>query len=124
MTLLRLRPMLSTDKLEETIVFYTSKLGFEPVNIDMEIGWASLHRDHVEIMLSKPNAHRPFAGPVYTGSFYINTNDVDALWESLKNEVAVVYEIESFGYGMREFAIYDNNGYILQFGQPMETIVH
>lgn len=51
-------------------------------------------------------------------------NDVDALWESLKNEVDVVYEIENFGYGMREFAIYDNNGYILQFGQPVETIAH
>ena len=22
-------------------------------------------------------------------------------------------------YGMREFAIYDNNGYVLQFGQPL-----
>jgi len=28
----------------------------------------------------------------------------------------VVYPIESFDYGMREFAIRDNNGYILQFG--------
>jgi hypothetical protein len=26
------------------------------------------------------------------------------------------YTIENFEYGMREFAIYDNNGYMLQFG--------
>ena len=26
-------------------------------------------------------------------------------------------EIETFEWGMREFAIYDNNGYVLQFGQ-------
>jgi len=28
----------------------------------------------------------------------------------------ICYEIETFEWGMREFAIYDNNGYILQFG--------
>jgi hypothetical protein len=30
----------------------------------------------------------------------------------------VAYPLEDFHYGMREFAIYDNNGYMLQFGQP------
>lgn len=29
------------------------------------------------------------------------------------------YPVEDFGYGMREFAIYDNNGYLLQFGQEI-----
>ena len=29
------------------------------------------------------------------------------------------YPIEDFHYGMREFAIFDNNGYLLQFGQPL-----
>ena len=32
----------------------------------------------------------------------------------------VVYPMETFGYGMREFAVYDNNGYLLQFGQETE----
>jgi hypothetical protein len=32
----------------------------------------------------------------------------------------VVYPIEDFSYGMREFAIRDNSGYILQFGKPTE----
>jgi hypothetical protein len=27
--------------------------------------------------------------------------------------------MEDFAYGMREFAIYDNNGYMLQFGAPV-----
>ena len=43
--------------------------------------------------------------------------DVDALWERLKDVVRVCYPIEDFEYGMREFGIYDNNGYLLQFGQ-------
>lgn len=32
---------------------------------------------------------------------------------------SVVYPIETFAYGMREFAIRDNNGYILQFGREV-----
>jgi len=35
----------------------------------------------------------------------------------LKDKVRVCYPLENFEYGMREFAIYDNNGYLLQFGQ-------
>jgi hypothetical protein len=29
--------------------------------------------------------------------------------------------MEDFEYGMREFAIRDNNGYILQFGQEISS---
>ena len=36
-----------------------------------------------------------------------------------QDKARVVYPIENFFYGMREFAIRDNNGYILQFGQEI-----
>lgn len=42
---------------------------------------------------------------------------MDALWAQLREKAAVVYPIESFDYGMREFAIRDVDGYVLQFGQ-------
>ena len=36
------------------------------------------------------------------------------------DRVRICYPIETFDYGMREFAIYDdNNGYVLQFGRPL-----
>jgi len=35
--------------------------------------------------------------------------------------VRICYPIETFEYGMREFAIYDNNGYLLQFGEAVVT---
>ncbi|HKD80926.1 MAG TPA: hypothetical protein VKH81_14610 [Candidatus Angelobacter sp.] len=44
---------------------------------------------------------------------------MDALWDEIKDRANVVYPLESFYYGMREFAIRDNNGYILQFGQEI-----
>ena len=55
-----------------------------------------------------------------SGSLYLYSSDVDAAWSELKEKAAVCYEIETFDYGMREFAVYDNNGYIVQFGQPVQ----
>ena len=43
----------------------------------------------------------------------------EQIWERLKDKTNVCYPIETFEYGMREFAIYDNNGYLLQFGQEI-----
>jgi uncharacterized glyoxalase superfamily protein PhnB len=68
-----------------------------------------------------PNAHRPFDTPAFTGSLYFNVDDAAALWATVKDHARVCYPIEDFHYGMREFAIFDNNGYLLQFGQPLSA---
>ncbi len=117
-----LRPILWTDNLEETINFYVGILGFIPGEKNKDWGWASLYNGNVEIMLSKLNAHTSFDKPLFTGSFYFNTNDVNNLWENLKTKARICYEIDTFEWDMREFAIYDNNGYILQFGQNISEI--
>ena len=112
-----IRPMLAVNSIDDTILFYCNTLGFECVNrLD---GWAALQKDKVELMISLPNAHEPFEKPTLTGSLYFNTADVDILWNEIKDKVSVVYPVENFFYGMREFAIRDNNGYILQFGQEI-----
>ena len=114
-----IRPMLWTPDLKGSVDFYTTVLGFECCALVEDWGWASVRRDNVSIMFALPNAHEPFEKPVFTGSIYINTDDVDKLWQDLKDKVKVCYPIENFDYGMREFAIYDNNGYLLQFGQDI-----
>jgi hypothetical protein len=43
---------------------------------------------------------------------------VAALWAEVKDVAKIAYPLEVFDYGMSEFAIYDNNGYMLQFGAP------
>jgi uncharacterized glyoxalase superfamily protein PhnB len=117
MTLENVRPVLYVNSIDETILFYSNTLGFECVKrLD---GWAALRKDNVEVMISLPNAHEPFEKPMLTGSLYFNSADVDALWDEIKDKANVVYPLESFYYGMREFAIRDNNGYILQFGQEI-----
>ncbi|MGE9313876.1 VOC family protein [Niabella sp. CJ426] len=122
MKLTALRPMIYTDQLEDTIRFYTDMLGFILAGKNEDWGWASLYKDQVSIMLAKPNQHEEFEKPVFTGSFYFNTDEVDALWQSLKDKVKVCYPIENFEWEMREFAIYDNNGYLLQFGQDIAAL--
>jgi uncharacterized glyoxalase superfamily protein PhnB len=119
MRLTGLRPMFYTTELQATVTFYTRILGFTCESLDYSTGWASLKRDAFGIMLSIPNSHLQFERPVFTGSIYIETDDVESLWNTIKEKVNVCYGLETFDYGMREFAIYDNNGYLLQFGQPV-----
>lgn len=117
-----LSPMLYTKDIKATIDFYVSTFGFTCVNYSEEWGWARLDKDNVEIMTCLPNEHIPFDKPGFTGSFYINTIDVDELWEQVKDKTKVCYPIENFDYGMREFAVYDNNGYLIQFGENIPTV--
>lgn len=117
--LYELRPMLQTEDFAGTLDFYTRILGFTCESQMPQLGWASLIKDKIALMISGPNDHEHFAGPKLTGSLYFNTTDVEALWAELKDKVKVCYPIETFEYNMREFGIYDNNGYLLNFGQPV-----
>lgn len=113
----KLTPMLYTNDIEGTIDFYEQILGFKCKGLDE--GWALLSTGDVEIMFSLPNKHIPFDKPVFTGSFYFYTKNIDQLWEELRDKTKIAYPIENFEYGMREFAIIDNNGYLLQFGEEI-----
>ncbi len=106
MKLNRLVPVLWVGDIEKTITFYRDVLGFDcPSRIE---GWACLVNHGAELMISLPNQHEPFDKPGFTGSFYFQSDNVDGLWEELKDKEPVVYPIENFDYGMREFAIRDN----------------
>lgn len=114
-----LRPIIWTENLQQTLDFYSQVLGFTIVEQNDDWEWASVEKDEVQIMFSKPNQHEVFQKIGFTGSFYFNIDSVDDLWENLKTKAKICYPIENFDWEMREFAIYDNNGYILQFGQPV-----
>ncbi len=112
-------PMIWTKELQATIDFYCDVLGFTCGNYSEEWGWAAIHKDECELMVARPNEHTPFETPYFSGTFYIKTDDVDALWNVIKDKVKIAYEIENFDWNMREFAIYDNNSYMIQFGQDL-----
>lgn len=113
-------PMIWTRELQETVDFYCNILGFTYGELSDEWGWAFIRKDQCELMIAQPNEHTPFERPYFSGTFYIKTDDVDQLWEQIKDKVKIAYDIEDFDWGMREFAIYDNNSYIIQFGQELK----
>ncbi len=114
-----LRPMLWTEDLRATVDFYVGTLGFTCAEMNEDWGWVMLSVDDISLMLAKPNEHTPYDKIGFTGTFYFNTDDVDTMWVKVKDKARVCYGIEDFAYRMREFAIYDNNGYMLQFGQEI-----
>jgi len=70
--------------------------------------------------------HLKDQSPFSTQRTWTNPSDfirtfLDSLWEKFRDKVVIVYPVEDFDYGMREFAIRDNNGYILQFGQEIAS---
>ncbi len=118
-------PMLESDNLRETLKFYRDKLGFALTGIapgKRQPYWLCLRRDGVEIMFTDRNVRSAIQLPTFTGVLYFYPDDVDEMWDEVKNKVSVEWPIKNFAYGMREFGIRDNNGYILSFGQPLKPL--
>ena len=113
-----LTPLLEVENMDETIAFYETILDFKCIDRYND-EWAVVQKDDVSIMFSERFFTDDYPSTYMTGSLYVHTDDIDVIWQILKDKVHVCYPIENFDYGMREFAIYDNNGYRLQFGQEI-----
>jgi len=125
-----LSPILRTKNLEETISFYMNVLGFK--NQSNFPNFASLTKDNVEIMMIVP-AEEPgecdaqnsddafFTSARLTGSIFIFTENVDELWDKVKDKATIKTVIADREYLMRDFSILDNNGYELVFGQDISN---
>jgi catechol 2,3-dioxygenase-like lactoylglutathione lyase family enzyme len=107
--------MLQTSDMNRTITWYRDMLGFRCVR-RMGDGWCHLTQGEVSLMFMR-NDH--VGTPHATATQYINVDDVDALWDTLKDRVAAEWGPEDMPYGMREFAIRDPDGYLLSFGEPL-----
>jgi len=128
MKLHKLAPILWTKDLDQTVSFYESVLGFKKRS--QFPNFASLTRDDVNIMFVLPveepedckdpnNKEEFFPKPQLTGSIYITIEDVDELWEAIKEKAKVISNIADREYLMRDFSIADNNGYELVFGEDI-----
>ncbi len=111
---------LETNDLEGTIQFYTDVLGFALSGKFK--GHIFLSKDDQTIMFHEMMDHHGQDKPIMTGSLYINVEDVDEWYEGIKEKVRLCYPLESFDFGMREFGIWDNNGYLLILGSAISSI--
>jgi catechol 2,3-dioxygenase-like lactoylglutathione lyase family enzyme len=123
----KLSPILWTKDLNKTIFFYTTILGFTGQSNFPD--FVTLTRNDVEIMFIVPKDDTEecpdpgnedfFQKPILTGSLFIVVENVDELWEAVREKVQVKTSIANREYLMRDFSILDNNGYELVFGQDI-----
>lgn len=121
-------PYLIVDDIFQSAEFYRDKLGFQFDRIWGEPPqFVIVHRDGAFIMLKSigtPGQIRPnyLVNPDACWDAYIWIKDADALYEELRSRgVKITREIENAPYGCRDFDVEDNSGYILCFGQDLET---
>lgn len=114
-------PMLHVPDVRATIDWYTS-IGFKLIHHneeDGEINWASLSFGNSEIMLN--SGGKQSADHRREVDLYVHTDNLDDVYERIKNQVEIVEDPHDTFYGMREFIIRDHNRFWVTFGQPMQT---
>ncbi len=109
-------PILASLNEDETVKFYTEKLGFT-FHSSWE-GYLILGRDEIFIHLW-PCADASI--PKNTGC-YINVNEVDKLYAEFE-PLGVIHPdgaLKEMPWHMKQFSILDNNGNIIHFGEEMD----
>jgi predicted enzyme related to lactoylglutathione lyase len=107
--------------------YYRDALGFDVELYDRipdHYGYA--HRDgcHVHFARFDGATARPNSAVVPPDMFdaYFYVDDVDGLHgEVVERGAELVHGLVDQGYGLREFRVRDPDGYILAFGQPLES---
>lgn len=109
-------PVLASLHIDNIVRFYQEKLGFELSGWKDE-NYAIVGRDKIEIHFSKCNDK---IHPEHT-SCYIRVKDVSELYEEMKT-AGVVHPngpLRKQPWGMHEFAILDEDGNMIKFGETI-----
>jgi catechol 2,3-dioxygenase-like lactoylglutathione lyase family enzyme len=108
-------PILASLNADETIKFYTERLGFTfHNNWD---GYLIFSKDEINIHLW-PTSDESI--PKNTGC-YVNVTEVDKLYAEYEKQ-GVVHpngKLKNMPWQMRQFSILDNNGNIIHFGEDI-----
>jgi len=109
-------PILASLNEEETVKFYTEKLGFT-FHSSWE-GYLIFSREEVGIHLW-PTTDPQI--PKNTGC-YVNVTEVDKLYAEYE-PLGIIHPngpLKLMPWGMKQFSILDNNGNIIHFGEDMQ----
>lgn len=140
MTLNKLTPNFAVGNIKETVIFYETVLGFSlvmavPETQDgvekaltdgKEYVYALVSKDNVEVMFQRNDSFKKdvsLAKDVPIGasvSFYMDIDGINGFYEEIKSKGENPTELKTTWYGMHEFYLTDNNGYILGFAEKKE----
>ena len=123
MRITRLIPQLRTTDLNQSIRFYTDKVGLE-LEFRFEDFYAGIRAGDQVFHLKLVDVPDPSIEYVEEQShfhLYLETDDIAAAAESLRrNGVTIVKDVHDTAWGTRELVIRDDQGHTLYFGQPLE----
>ena len=111
-------PMIHVPDVRAAAAWYES-IGFSVDGThedDGEMDWALVSFGTTEVMFNVGG--RPSDAHRREVDLYVTVEDVDALYESLRESVEIVHPLYDAFYGMREFIIRDLNRFWVTFGQP------
>ena len=130
-------PNLMVKDVKETVEFYENNLNFNlemavpetqdgiltEIPEDKNIVYALVKNGNVELQFQVEETLKKditvFVDSTIGASvsFYMEVENLDAFYREIKGKVEVVKELSTTWYGMKEFYIYDNNGYVLGFAE-------
>ena len=120
MEISRAIPQLRTTDLAESIRFYTSTLGLT-LEVQYQDFYAGIRAGSQLIHLKLVDEKDPSIDFVDAGEhfhLYLETDDVVAAADSLKTRgVRLVKDVHETAWGTKEFAINDDQGHTLYFGE-------
>lgn len=112
-----------TESVENTVEFYTQVLGFQEYTFAKDETekkiFTIIGKDSSQIMFQlKESLHEEYSD-IYDGeikptfTLYLIVDNFEEYHNEIKGKVKFVKEIHTTPYGAEEFAIFDNNNYIL-----------
>ena len=115
-----LTPCLKTNDVRQTVDFYVGVLGFTVDTIHPSGKPTLCILDHDSVHLAfVTNPQNWYQEPRLAGQLWIGVDDLMALHARVVEKgIAIEWGPEVYSYGRREFAIRDNNGYLLAFSEP------
>jgi uncharacterized glyoxalase superfamily protein PhnB len=140
MKLQSITPNMMVKDVTKSVEYYTQILGFDlfmwvdfEKEADMwflhewvEYAFAILKSENYELMLQSEKSlaeDLPFLEKWYWNSsvsLYLRIENLEGYFESIKDKVEILKNIETTWYGMKEFYVKDVNWYILWFAEMWE----
>lgn len=111
------------ESVDKTVAFYQEVLGFDLVtsvpNEKGHLNFAILSKGSLMLMMQEKQnfiAEYPILSTDSVRpsvSLYITVSDFQETYEEIKSKTPILVDIHQTFYGTKEFAIADNNGYVL-----------
>lgn len=123
-----LSPNIGVKNVSETVQFYTDMLDFKlSLSVPGPEGtvWAMVSNGKAKIMFqeikSLSEEYPQLEGQSLSAAitFYIRLKGMKRLYEKIKNTKYLAKDMNVTPYGAEEFAVYDNNGYILTIAEDI-----